>query len=493
MNDFNLLLLPIIFPIICGLGVLAFKKTSLTRKNKLYVIFAALFIEAICIFDCLINSKETFVLLNLADNLEISFHVDMISCIFSGLVAVVWLLVGCYAFEYAKHLENEERFFGFYLMAEGMLVALCFSNNLITFYAFFEMMTLSSLALVLHELTHSAIMAGLKYLFYSVAGAFAALFGIFFLSLYGGLGSFNAGGILDSTLISGNKGIIYASSLLLILGFGTKAGMFPMHGWLPTAHPQAPAPASAVLSGVITKMGVLGIVRAIYFVVGPDILRDTYVQYVWLILSLITVLMGSMMAYREKNLKKRLAYSTVSQVSYMLFGLALFNKLAFVGAIAHLIFHSMVKNTLFMNAGAIIYKTGKTKVDELNAIGKQMPISMWCFTLVSITLIGIPPTSGFISKWYLATGSLSSGINVFSWLGPVILLISALLTAGYLLPITIHGFFPGADFDYSSLKSEEPSALMYIPMIIMTVISILLGMFPGILTDAIMSVANMLF
>jgi len=493
MNELNLLILPIVFPIVSGLGVLGLKNTKTPRKNKLFIIFAALFIETVCIILSLCNSKDTYTLLYLADNLDISFHVDTISCIFGGLVSVVWPLVGLYSFEYAKHLENEERFFGFYLIVEGMLVSLCFADNLITFYSFFEMMTLMSLSLVLHELTHSAIMAGLKYLFYSIAGAFAALFGIFFLSQFGGLNSFAAGGILDASQIANNKGIIYASSLLMILGFGTKAGMFPMHGWLPTAHPQAPAPASAVLSGVITKMGVLGIIRGIYFVVGPDILRGTYVQYVWLILSLITVLMGSMMAYREKNLKKRLAYSTVSQVSYMLFGLALFNKTAFIGAIAHVVFHSMVKNTLFMNAGTIIYKTGKTKVDELLAIGKQMPITMWCYTLVSITLIGIPPTSGFVSKWYLATGALSSEINVFSWLGPVILLISALLTAGYLLPITIKGFFPGADFDYTTLKSEEPSALMYVPMIIMTVIAIGLGMFPGILTDAIAIVANMVF
>ena len=493
MNGSAFLLLPIIFPIISGLGVLTLKKTNLIRKTKLLLIFVLLFIEAICIFSTLLGPEKTFLLVSLANSLEIKFHVDMISCIFGGLVAIVWLLVGCYAFEYAKHLENEERFFGFYLMVEGMLIALCFAGNIITFYSFFEMMTLVSLSLVLHDLTHSAIMAGLKYMFYSIAGAFAALFGIFFLSQYGGLGDFIAGGIINRSLIAGNEGIILASSLLIIIGFGTKAGMFPMHGWLPTAHPQAPAPASAVLSGVITKMGVLGIVRAVYYVIGPELIRGTFVQYTWLILSLITVLMGSMMAYREKNLKKRLAYSTVSQVSYMLFGLALFNKLAFIGAIAHLIFHSMVKNTLFMNAGAIIYKTGKTSATDLRAIGKQMPITMWCFTLVSITLIGIPPTSGFISKWYLATGALSSGLAVFSWLGPVILLISALLTAGYLLPITIQGFFPGADFDYSTLENKEPSALMYIPMIIMTFISIYLGMFPGILTDAIASVANMIF
>lgn len=165
-----------------------------------------------------------------------------------------------------------------------------------------------------------------------------------------------------------------------------------MHGWLPTAHPVAPAPASAVLSGVITKAGVLGIIRSVYYVAGPDMIKGTWVQYTWIILSILTIFMGSMMAYKEKVLKKRLAYSTVSQVSYILFGLSVMQPIAFVGALMHVIFHSLVKNTLFVSAGAIICKTGKTKVRQLVGIGKEMPVTMWCFTLVSLTLIGIPPT-----------------------------------------------------------------------------------------------------
>ena len=125
----------------------------------------------------------------------------------------------------------------------------------------------------------------------------------------------------------------------------------------------------------------------------------------------------------------------------MMFGLSLLTPLGMVGALSHVVFHSLVKNTLFLGAGAIIYKTGLKKVSELRGIGKQMPITIWCFTLVSLTLVGIPPTSGFVSKWYLATGALAADVGAFSWIGPVVLLISALLTAGYLLPVTIHGFF----------------------------------------------------
>jgi len=232
-------------------------------------------------------------------------------------------------------------------------------------------------------------------------------------------------------------------------------------------------------------MGVLGIFRVVYNMFGTEFLRGTWVQTAWLILTLITVFMGSMLAYREKVFKKRLAYSTVSQISYILFGLAIMQPQALTGAFLHVAFHAVIKATLFMCAGAVIYKTGKTNVDELRGIGKEMPVTIWCFTLASLALVGIPPASGFISKWYLALGSIDSKIEVFSWLGPVILLISALLTAGYLLPITIKGFLPGADYDYSNLKKKEPVKMMVIPILILAVMSIILGIFPNVLTDFI--------
>ena len=186
-----------------------------------------------------------------------------------------------------------------------------------------------------------------------------------------------------------------------------------------------------------------------------------------------------MMAYKEKVLKKRLAYSTVSQVSYILFGLSVMQPISFVGALMHVIFHSLVKNTLFVSAGAIICKTGKTKVRQLVGIGKEMPVTMWCFTLVSLTLIGIPPTSAFVSKWYLISGALDSGIPGFSWVGPVVLLISALLTAGYLLTISIKAFFPGEDYDYTKLVNHEPTWRMLLPMVVMTALAVILGIWPA--------------
>ncbi|MEZ3467837.1 MAG: proton-conducting membrane transporter [Schaedlerella sp.] len=476
--NFNIwLILAVFLPIACGVLILFFP--GLKKRNLLLgVSFLSLAVSMLCALAVAAGGEAELHLLQFGGSLEVYFHVDPLGRVFAAVITVVWLMAGIFSCEYMKHEKEEKRYFGFYVLVYGVLMALCFSGNLVTYYMFYEMMTLTTLPLIMHNKSREAIMAGLKYLFYSLCGAYLVLFGIYFLNRYAGTLDFTAGGSgLEAA--GGHSARLLAVVLLMILGFGVKAGMFPMHAWLPTAHPVAPAPASAVLSGLVVKMGVLGIVRVIFYVVGPEVIRGTWVQTAWLTLTLITVFMGSMLAYREKVMKKRLAYSTVSQISYILFGLALLNPEAMTGSLLHVVFHACIKSCLFLSAGAVIYKTGRTRVDELTGIGKEMPVTAWCYTFASLALVGIPPASGFISKWYLAGGSLESGIPVFSWLGPVILLVSALLTAGYLLPITIRGFLPGADYDYEGLQKKEPSGVMVVPLLILAGLSVLLGLFPN--------------
>ncbi len=476
--NFNIwLILAVFLPIACGVLILFFP--GLKKRNLLLgVSFLSLAVSMLCALAVAAGGEAELHLLQFGGSLEVYFHVDPLGRVFAAVITVVWLMAGIFSCEYMKHEKEEKRYFGFYVLVYGMLMALCFSGNLVTYYMFYEMMTLTTLPLIMHNKSREAIMAGLKYLFYSLCGAYLVLFGIYFLNRYAGTLDFTAGGSgLEAA--GGHSALMLAVVFLMILGFGVKAGMFPMHAWLPTAHPVAPAPASAVLSGLVVKMGVLGIVRVIFYVVGPEVIRGTWVQTAWLTLTLITVFMGSMLAYREKVMKKRLAYSTVSQISYILFGLALLNPEAMTGSLLHVVFHACIKSCLFLSAGAVIYKTGRTRVDELTGIGKEMPVTAWCYTFASLALVGIPPASGFISKWYLAGGSLESGIPVFSWLGPVILLVSALLTAGYLLPITIRGFLPGADYDYEGLQKKEPSGVMVVPLLILAGLSVLLGLFPN--------------
>lgn len=488
-----ILLLPVLIPILSGIFVLFGKAFRQNRKFLVGVVMASLTVGAAAAV-LAVFTGGSLTLWKLTDSITIEFHVDSVSRLFAALTAVVWFLVGLYSVTYMTHEKEESRFFGFYLIVLGVLIGLDFSANLVTMYVFYEMMTLTSLPLVLHEKTKEAVMAGLKYLFYSVAGAFLALFGILFLASVADSLTFIPGGILSGISMEGKDGILLAAVFCMLVGFGTKAGMFPLHGWLPTAHPVAPAPASAVLSGLITKSGVLAVIRIVYFTVGPDRIRGTWVQNLWIFLTLLTVFMGSMLAYKEPVLKKRLAYSTVSQVSYVLFGLSLLEPTAFVGALSHVVFHSFIKNGLFLVAGAVIFKTGWKKVEQTRGLGRVMPVTLGCYTVLSLALVGIPPASGFVSKWYLATGALASGTGTWTYLGPAVLLISALLTAGYLLPMAINGFFPGAEFDGEEirerqLEGKEPSWQMLVPILIFTAGALLFGCFPGPLVSFIEDIA----
>lgn len=318
------------------------------------------------------------------------------------------------------------------------------------------------------------------------------LFGIFFLYRYCDSLTFIPGGVLSQEAISTHGGILLLALFLMLIGFGAKAGMFPLHAWLPTAHPVAPSPASAALSGIIVKSGVLAIIRVVYYIVGADFLRGTWVQYAWMVLTLVTVFMGSLLAYREPVLKKRLAYSTVSQVSYILFGLAVLSPAGFTGALLHVAFHAIVKCGLFLTAGIFLFYGNKTKVEELAGMGREMPAVLWCYTLFALALIGIPPTSGFISKWYLAQGALEANIGVWGYVGPAMLLVSALLTAGYLLPITMKGFFPGTTENSKEIRRQEPAAAMLIPLVILAALALGMGLLPGIFTKYAGSIAALM-
>ncbi|MBE6932333.1 MAG: proton-conducting membrane transporter [Ruminococcaceae bacterium] len=484
-----LILSSVFVPVLWGVMLLLLPEFK-SRGRLLTVSGIGLSLAACLGLAAMLGGEPELFLFSFGSNLSVYFRIDEVGRLFAAVVIFVWLLAGFYAFEYMKHEKEEKRYFGFYLMVFGILHGLVFAGNMVTFYLCYELMTLLSFPLILHNRSKEAIMGGLKYLFYSLFGAYLVLFGLFFLNKYTTVLTFLPEGTLNLDAVAGNETILLIAVFSMILGFSVKAGMFPLHAWLPTAHPVAPAPASAVMSGIIVKVGVLGIIRVVYYLVGADFIRGSWVQTAWMSLSLITVFMGSMLAYREKVLKKRLAYSTVSQASYILFGLSLLQAQAVTGALLHVVFHAIIKSCLFLFAGAVIFKTGKTRVEELRGIGKEMPVALWCYTFAGAALIGIPPASGFISKWHLALGALGSGIPVFSWLGPVVLLISALLTAGYLLPITVQGFLPGADYGDAAVKKKEPGPVMLLPLLIFAVLALAFGLFPTALTEYISAIVG---
>ena len=482
-----LLILPLILPIAAALLIWALPRDNRRLTDGFAI--GALAISALRALAAALKGDTSLTLWRLTDTIAIQLRTDGVARFYMAFISVVWVLVGIYATAYNAHDPNYRRFNCFYVGTYGVLMGLSMSANAVTMYMFYEMMTLITLPLVMHTMEKEAVAAGVKYLIYSVFGASAALLGIFFLMHYVTSLSFTPGGVLDMAKVAGHENLLRAIVFAMLVGFGVKAGMFPMHAWLPTAHPVAPAPASAVLSGVITKMGVLGVIRVLFFLVGPDFIRGTWVQTAFMVLTLITVFMGSLLALREKLFKKRLAYSSVSQVSYILFGLSTLTPLGFVGAMLHICCHSLIKNTLFLSAGAFIHETGKTRADEYLGIGKIMPITLCMFTVASLGLIGIPPTGGFVSKWYLAQGALNLG-SAACWIGPAVLLCSALMTAGYLLPVTIHGYFPG---DAPRIEGHEAPKAMWVPMLILAVLVVLVGAFPGALVNYAQAIASLIF
>lgn len=496
----GMLLIPIVLPAVSGILLLAASFLEHVKipagdgkkTGKLHIFVGIMLIlSTLSALAAAWTGNKSLALFTLLDEIPIYFHIDEIGRFFVTIVSIVWLAAGFYSFPYMARERDEKRYYGFYLLLYGILVGLDFSGNLITMYLFYELTTLASMPLVLHNGSREAIMAGLKYLFYSLCGAYAGLFGIFFLYRYCDSLTFVAGGSLNMTSVSGHESILLIAAFSMILGFGAKAGMLPLHSWLPAAHPVAPSPASAVLSGVIVKSGVLAIIRAIYYVLGTEFVRGTWVQYAWMVLALLTVFMGSLLAFREQVFKKRLAYSTVSQISYILFGLSLLTPTAFIGALLHTAAHAFIKCGLFLTAGVFLYQYGYTRIDELAGMGKRMPTLMWCYTIFALALTGIPPTNGFISKWYLAQGALQSEIRVFCWLGPAVLLISALLTAGYLLPIAMKGFFPGKTESYPD--KDEPARCMLIPLLLLAVLAVLLGVLPNPLINYAANAAALVF
>ena len=478
----EMLLVPVLLPLLGGLPVF---KLNEREPRRIYVtMLLALELMFLLMTDW---QGVTLPVLELWGGARIVLATDSVSRLFAFLVAVLWLIVSVFADEYMTHEHNQARFFGFYVTSLGSLIGICLAGNLVTLYLFYEMMTLLTVFLVIHAGNNKAIDAGLKYLGFSVCGAALGLLGMFYLQQHQTTDLFVAGGVLGNVWTP----MLEVSLFLMLIGFGAKAGLVPLFAWLPTAHPVAPSPASAVLSGLITKMGVLAMIRVIYFQFGADFLAGSWVQTVLLCLAIFTVFMGSMLAYKEKTLKKRLAYSTVSQVSYILFGILLVSPEGFYGALLQLVYHAIAKNGLFMAAGAIIFRLYKTKVNQLQGAGLKLPYIMWCFALYSLSLIGIPPTAGFVSKWYLAQGGL--GFGVLGMVGTAVLMVSALLTAGYLLPIVTDAFFPGDDFHTERLHEPQKQHLnwhMRGPMLVLAVGVVVLGIFPNLLdtfTEPIMA------
>lgn len=486
------LLIPVFFPIAMGLAMLVINHKE--RKSRQAYVLSVVIINMIASIIIMFTlPHKAFTLIKFSDSVSITLRIDGLSTIFGMIVSILWVIATFYSLEYMKHEGKENRFFAFFTMSFGVVLGIAYSSNLITMYLFYELLTVATTPLVMHQMNKKAASAGKRYITYSIGGASFGFISIMILLFTVGNVEFTYGGVLkDLVFTNANHQLLLIGYLLAFFGFGIKAAIFPFFRWLPSAG-VAPTPVSALLHAVaVVNAGIFAISRLTYYSFGADFLRYSWVQYVAMTATIITIVFGSSMALREKHIKRRLAYSTVSNLSYMLFSLTTMNEMGLVGSLAHMTFHSIIKITLFFVAGAIIYKTGKEYVDEIAGYGKAMPITLATFTICSLGLIGIPPLMGITSKWLIGNAAVISG-QPLAWVGTIALIVSALLTAIYLFDMIIVAYFPRKDADFNIEKVKDPNAYMTAPMIILTAASVFFGIYPKPLIMAFELVAKGLF
>ena len=468
-------LLPLWAVIIPILGALFINRIpeDWVKVRNLVAVFTAIanFLVVASILPMILGgSLVEFTLVRFVPGLELFFRIDPLGIIFAFTASLLWIFAVIYSIGYMSRQPAQRRFFTFFIISMSATMGVAFSGNLFTMYIFFEYLTLCTYPLVVHSQTEEATKSGIKYIAYCFGGGGLILFGLIILQGLAHNSSFVPGGILSATM-GEPRVLLIIVFFMLILGFGTKGAIMPLHSWLPAAM-VAPAPVSALLHAVaVVKSGIFGMTRVLYFVYGPDMLVHLNVINYLAVLVCFTIIAASVLALRQNVFKLRLAYSTIGQLGYITLGALMLTPIGLLGGVIHIVNHALMKIVLFFCAGAIIRVTGKTRIDELKGVGKRMPLTMLSFAVAGLGLIGILPINGYISKMYLLTGALQSDRIIFVF----ILLLSSILNSMYYLPIIVNAFFREGEF--SKPKDLEAPLTMLAPIVVLALMCVFFGLF----------------
>lgn len=442
METTHLILAAMLLPLFGALVISRLDKFPNIRELVTLLVSSGLFVIVILLFLRLQNDQNQQLLLaEPFAGITISFALENLGMIFALIASSLWIVTSIYAIGYMRsHNEsNQTRFFTFFAVAISAVMAIAFSDNLFTLFLFYEVLTLSTYPLVTHSGTEKARKSGRIYLGVLMGSSIGLLLlAIVIIWHFTGDLSFQENGVLQGALPDYLALPVY---MLFIFGVG-KAAVMPMHKWLPAAM-VAPTPVSALLHAVaVVKAGVFTILKVTIFIFGTDFIQETGANH-WLIwMPMLTILVASMIAMTKDNLKERLAYSTISQLSYIVMGALLANSLGLLGGSMHIAMHAFAKISLFFAAGAIYVTTHKTQVSQLNGLGRKMPITFGVFLIGTLSIIGLPPFGGMWSKMYLAMGTLEFGGPEFTkWALLATLMISSLLNIAYLASIPLRAFF----------------------------------------------------
>jgi multicomponent Na+:H+ antiporter subunit D len=485
---------PLLAIAVSAVGAVAIALTGARRANlrESWTIAAALakFVLVLSMVPGILAGERYEVrLVELSPGIELALRVDPTGLLFALSASFLWVLTSFYAIGYMRGLDERKqtRFFAMLAVCLSATIGLCFSANVLTFVLFYEILSVATYPLVIHKGSEEAYRIGRQYLTYAITAGMALVAGTALIYSMAGTLDFQGGGFLEPEM---GRGLLVATFFLFFVGFGVKAGVMPLHSWLPNAM-IAPTPVSALLHAVaVVKAGVFGFIRLVGFVFGADTLQAIGLAGLLAGLAGLTIVLASLIAMTKDDLKARLAYSTVGHLSYIVLGAALLTPTALLGGAYHMVTHAALKITLFFCAGAIYVHLGLKRVSELDGIGRRMPITMAAFAIGALGLAGVPGTGGFISKWFIAQGAVEGGQLVF--LG--ILLVSGLLNAGYLFPVFTRAFFRASP---EHTRYDEASWFMVGPIVVTALLGILLGVHPdglfhffGIATAAVGSVIS---
>ena len=470
MNE-KLLLLPIIIPAISALLITTLSFKSRTHRN--IFIEACVILNTIAILLLVIYPPSgALTLFRFSEKAGFSLRLDGLGTVFAVLIALLWPLTTLYAFEYMSHEHRETSFFGWFVLTYGVVSGIALSSDLLTLYLFYEIMTLTTLPLVMHEMDGRARYAGRKYLTYSVAGAACAFIALTYAMSQGGGESFTLGGTFG---IWPNKpdNMLLVAWFLGFLGFGVKAAVFPFHGWLPSA---SVAPTPLLHAVAVVKAGVFAVIRLTWYVFEPETLAGTWAQYAAFTMVCITIIYGSSMALATQHLKRRFAYSTISQLSYILLGVLLLTPEGLTGALTHMGGHAVMKINLFFCAGAVLCQTEREYLFDMRGLGLGMPKTFLALLVSGLALCGLPPSAGFMGKWQLGTASAAVSMG---HAGVAMLAVSAVLTVLYVFSIFSIFIMPGQKFDFKTANKgvKDPGYEMLVPLGILALGAFLYGMY----------------
>lgn len=456
--------------------MLSDRRPNLRESWTLLIAVGKFLLVASMLPSVLAGGGFTFTLFEVVPGLPIALRVDPMGMFFALVASFLWICTSAYSIGYMRELKEhaQTRYFASFALAISATIGVAFSANLLTMYLFYEMLSLSTYPLVTHEQNAEARRSGRKYLTYILGSSigFALPAMVITYSLAGTL-DFTTGGILAK---SGASPQLLALLLVFFLYGFAKAGLMPFHGWLPAAM-VAPTPVSSFLHGVaVVKVGVFSILRVIFDIFGPNFLLEINLGAIITSIAAFTMLAASLIALTQDNLKRRLAYSTIGQLSYIILGAGMLSASGMTGGLLHIAMHAFGKITLFFCAGAIYVVTHKKYISEMDGLGRQMPITYMAFFLGALSIIGMPPLGGFISKWSLLMGAIQADQMILV----VVLLVSSLLNAAYFFPIVYRGFFAQPKDGSVITGIKEAPQFCLVPLVITALCSLALFFYPNV-------------